>query len=240
MAFIGLPTVDIDFLAPERVSADVKGGALEGGRPIAGEPAAMELSGGGLVVASYEGCRITTEEQHEYINMLSARLNGSFRLINVPLPTDWWGPFPKISGLTSPLVTAIPHSDGSLFEDGAGYSQATVSGEVTANAALNSGTLQLTTTGLSRRLRHSDWFSIYHPTKGWRAYRYWQVLVGPGDVNGTYTLAVNPPLREAVTTGTRVEFARPRFVARFPADFTLPSVTEAFFSIKQDMRFVEA
>lgn len=240
MAFIGLPTVDIDFLAPERAPVDVKGAALEGGRPIAGESAATELSGGGLVTASYEGCKITTEEQHEYINMLSARLNGSFRLINVPIPTDWWGPFPKIGGLPAPYVTGIPHSDGALFTDLSGYSQATVSGEVAAGAALNAGVLVLTTTGLSRRLRHSDWFSIYHPTKGWRAYRYWEVISAPTGVNGTYTLAINPPLREAVTAGTRVEFARPRFVGRFPADFTLPSVTEAFFSIKQDMRFVEA
>ncbi|MCR6498410.1 hypothetical protein MUO32_05130 [Shinella sp. CPCC 101442] len=240
MAFIGLPTVDIDFLAPERVPVDVRGAALEGGRPIAGEPAASELSGGGLISASYESCRITTEEQHEYVNMLSARLNGSFRLINVPIPTDWWGPFPKIGGLSAPYLTGIPHSDGGLFSDGAGYSQATVWGEVSTDASLNAGVLSLTTTGLSRRLRHSDWFSIYHPTKGWRAYRYWEVISAPSSTNGTYTLAINPPLREAVTAETRVEFARPRFVGRFPADFTLPSVTEAFFSIKQDMRFVEA
>ncbi|WP_421581614.1 hypothetical protein [Shinella sp. M31] len=240
MAFIGLPTVEIDFLAPSRTPVDIKGAALEGGRPIAGEPAATELSGGGLLSASYEECKITEPEQFEYINWLGARLNGSFRLVNVPIPTDWWGAFPKVGGLAAPYATGIPHSDGVLFSDGAGYSQATVSGEVVSNAALNAGVLVMTTTGLSRRLRHSDWFSIYHPTKGWRAYRYWEVISAPSSIDGTYTLAINPPLREAVTAGTRVEFARPRFAGRFPADFTLPSVTEAFFSIKQDIRFVEA
>lgn len=71
-------------------------------------------------------------------------------------------------------------------------------------------------------------------------YRYWRVISQPGGTNGTYQLAITPPLREAATSGTRVEFARPRFAARFPADFTLASVTEAFFVTKQDIRFVEA
>jgi hypothetical protein len=240
MALIGLPTVFIDFLAPEKVQVDTKGGAQEGGRPLVGEPAAADVSGGGFLTASYDGCKITTEEQHEYVNYLGARLNGSFRNVNVPIPTDWWGPFPKIGGVRTPLVAGIPHSDGSLFDVGDDYVEETVWGEVTADAALRAGTLSMTTTGLSRKLRHSDWFSIYHSTKGWRAYRYWRVISQPGGTNGAYELAITPPLREAVTAGTRVEFARPRFVGRFPADFTLPSVTEAFFVTKQDMRFVEA
>lgn len=240
MALIGLPTVFIDFLAPEKVQVDPKGGAQEGGRPLVGEPAAADISGGGFLTASYDGCKITTEEQHEYVNLLGARLNGSFRNVNVPIPTDWWGPFPKIGGIRAPYVASIPHSDGSTFSDGSGYSQATVSGTVTSSAALRAGVITLTTTGMDRRLRHSDWFSIYHPTKGWRAYRYWEVISAPSGTNGSYTLAISPPLREAVTAGTRVEFARPRFVGRFPSDFTLPSITEAFFVTKQDIRFVEA
>lgn len=240
MGLIDLPTVDIDFLAPERCPVDMKGGATEGGRPLVGEPAAMDISGGGSLSISYEGCKITTEEQHEYINLLGARLNFSFRNINVPIPTDWWGAFPKVGGVSTPFLTGIPHSDGAFFSDGGGYSQATVSGKVSEAAPLRSGTLSLVTVGLSRRLRHSDWFSIYHPTKGWRAYRYWQVMSAPAGANGAYTLAITPPLREAVSEGTRIEFARPRFVGRFPADFTLASVTEAFFVTKQDIRFVEA
>lgn len=236
MALTGLPTVNIDLLAPERAQVDLKGGAMEGGRPLVGEPAAMDIAGGGFLSASYEGCKITTEEQHEYVNFLGARLNGSFRFVNVPIPTDWWGPFPRIGGVSTPLVAGIPHSDGSLFDVGDDYTEATVSGELTADAALRAGTVSIATTGLGRKLRHSDWFSIYHPTKGWRAYRYWRIISQPGGTNGTYQLAITPPLREAATTGTRVEFARPRFAA----DFTLPSVTEAFFVTKQDIRFVEA
>lgn len=239
-SFIGLPTVEIDFLAPERADTDTKGAANEGGRNLLGESSPMELSGGGIVTMALSGCKIVSEEQHEYICKLGARLNGGFRLINVPIPTDWWGPFPRIGQVKAPYVTGIPHSDGALFSDGSGYSQATVSGEMVTGAAVNAGILHINAYGLNRPLRHSDWFSIYHENKGWRAYRYWDVIDAPVSPDGAYALAITPPLREATPAGARIEFARPRFVGRFPADFTLPSTVEAFFVTKHDIRFTEA
>ncbi len=203
------------------------------------------MSGGGIVTAVYEDCKIKDPEHYEYVNWLGARLNGGFRFINVPIITDWFGPFPKIGRLPTPIVSGIPHSDGSLFSDTSGYSQATVWGEITEAASLNAGIIRLKVYGLSRPLRWSDWFSIYHPVKGWRAYRYWEVLnsTAGSDSAGTFTeyqLAIAPPLREAVTVGTRVEFARPMFVAKFKSEFTLPSVVEAFFVTQQAIQFVEA
>lgn len=238
--YINQPTIATNFLAPERASFDVKGSALDGGRNGLGDSIAIETTGGGIVTATYEDCKIKDKEQYEYINWLGARLNGSFRFINVEIPTDWFGPFPTIGGLPSPFVTAIPNSDGVLFEAGHPFSEATVRGRATSFAALNAGILNIETYGLSRKLRHSDWFSIEHPTKGWRAYRYWDVLSGPSGANGEYQLAISPPLREAVNTNTRIEFARPKFVAKFPSEFTLPSVLEAFFVTKQTIQFVEA
>lgn len=239
-SYINQPTLEANFLAPFRTSYDVTGSALDGGRNGTGEGISIDLSGGGMLSATYEDCMIKDPEHYEYVNMLGSRLNGGFRFINVPIITDWFGPFPKVKNLPAPFITGIPHSDGSLFSDGAGYSQASVYGEITENAALNAGIIKMQVFGLSRPLRWSDWFSIYHPVKGWRAYRYWDVLDASGGANPVYTLAIAPPLREAVTAGTRVEFARPRFVAKFRSDFTLPSVVEAFFVTKQTMQFVEA
>lgn len=118
---------------------------------------------------------------------------------------------------------------------------------------MNAGILKMKIYGMPRRLDWSEWFSIYHPTKGWRAYRFWEVLEaaptlpdGVDVIEGTptpyqeYRLAIAPALREAAAIGTRVEFARPRFVAKFPAGFTLPSVVEAFFVTQQSIQFTEA
>lgn len=244
--FLDQPTLEANFLAPAKTTFDVIGSAIDGGRNGVGQGQSIEMSGGGLVAASYDDCKITDREQYEYINMLGARLNGGFRFMNVPIITDWFGPFPVAGNLPALRIDGIPHSDGAFFDDGSGYSQATIWGIVTENAALNSGILSIRAYGLARPLRWSDWFSIYHDGgKGWRAYRYWEVLsVSPGsDEVGEYqdyVLALAPPLREAVAVGTRVEFARPRFVAKFKADFTLPSVVEAFFVTEQTIQFVEA
>ncbi|OJX99102.1 MAG: hypothetical protein BGP07_03330 [Rhizobiales bacterium 63-22] len=239
------PTLAADFLYPQKVSVDVKGSAIEGGRNTAGRSQSIELSGGGLLTASYEGCRINWPAQYEYINWLGARLNGSFRFINVPIITDYYGPWgggQNHSTWNSPdtITKWIPHSDTALFEDVSGYSQSSTYGEIAAASALNAGTITMRVYGLSRPLRLSDWFSILHGTKGWRAYRYWRVLsVIDGDAP-VYTLAVSPPLREAVASGTRVEFSRPRFVAKFPSDFTLESVSESYYAIEQNISFEEA
>ncbi|RVG73041.1 hypothetical protein CN223_26790 [Sinorhizobium meliloti] len=234
------PTLEANFLAPVKTIYDVTGSSIDGGRNGVGEGQTIEMSGGGIVTATYEDCKIKNPEHYEYVNWLGARLNGGFRFINVPIITDWFGPFPKVGGIPSPTVKDIPHSDGSYFSDGAGYSQATVYGEITEAAVLNAGIIKMRVYGLNRPLRWSDWFSIYHTTKGWRAYRYWQVISKTSEENPVYTLAIAPPLREAVAVGTRVEFARPRFVAKFKSDFTLPSVVEAFFVTQQSIQFVEA
>ena len=240
MAYTNQPTLAVDFLNSLRGTFDVLGSSVDGGRNGLGESISMETTGGGMLTAAYEDCKIKDQEQYEYITMLGARMNGSYRCINVPIATDWFGPFPKFKGISKPILTGIPHSDGSLFTDTSGYSQATVYGEATEGAALNAGVLNLQLFGAARALRHSDWFSIYHPTKGWRAYRYWSVLDKSEAENPVYRLAITPPLREAVVAGTRVEFARPLFVAKFPSGFTLPLVVEAFFVTQQSIRFVEA
>jgi hypothetical protein len=244
--YLNVPTLEANFLAPVKTTFDVQGSSLDGGRNGLGEGITIEMTGGGIVTATYEDCKIKDKEQYRYINQLGARLNGSFRFINVPIITDWFGPFPTLGGLPAPIASGITHSDGSFFSDASGYSQATVWGEVTEAAALNAGIIKMKIYGMPRRLDWSEWFSIYHPTKGWRAYRFWDVVeefINGGDSAGSYQeyrLAIGPALREAAPVGTRVEFARPRFVAKFPAGFTLPSVVEAFFVTQQSIQFTEA
>lgn len=247
--YTGLPTLDIDFIKPTEMSFDTKGGGLEGGRNGLGESVTIETTGGGVFVASYENCFAQTPEEHEYINWVAARMNGSFRFINVPILSDFVGPFPFISGRPTPIINGIPHSDGSLFSDDSGYSQATVFGTMGAAAALNAGQITINIFGASRNLRWSDWFSIYHTVKGWRAYRYWEasdpvdITVDVDGVTYTgsqYVVSLDRPLREAVPAGTRIEFARPRCVAKFPVGVTLAWRVKGFMRSSVSFQFVEA
>lgn len=236
------PTVPIIYLRPTRASFDNPGSALDGGVNGNGESITIETSGGGIVTATYERCVLQADdpERHEVINWLGARGNGSFRFFNVPIINDGIGPFPIIDGKRRPIVSGIPHSDGSLFSDGSGYSQATVYGEITEAAALGAGIIKMRVYGAARQLRWSDWFSIYHPTKGWRAYRYWEVISKTEEPNPVYTLGIAPPLREAVTAGTRVELARPMCVMKFPRGFTVPWDYEGWYQSRPTLQFVEA
>lgn len=240
--YTGQPTVPIMYLRPTRASFDNPGSAIDGGVNGNGESITIETSGGGIVTATYERCVLQADdpERHEVINWLGARGNGGYRFFNVPIITDWIGPFPVIDGKRRPIIGGIPHSDGAMFSDGAGYSQATVYGEITEAAALGAGILKMRVYGAARDLRWSDWFSIYHPTKGWRAYRYWKVISKTSGANPVYELGLAPPLREAVTAGTRVELARPMCVMKFPRGFTLPWDYEGWYQSRPTLQFVEA
>lgn len=251
-----LPTLDIDFMKPRRAAFQVKGGGIDAGRNGVGESISIEFAGGGALFCSYEECFVQKPEEHEYFNWIAARMDGSFRFANVSILTDWSGPFPlNALGRPQPFVSGITHSDGSTFSDGAGYSQATVWGRVTAAAAVGAGTLSIRIYNASRGLRWSDWFSIYHPDvgatlgKGWRAYRYWESeagVTGNETISGTsypyraYDLAITPPLRQAVEIDTRIEFARPRCVMKFPTGFTLAQQIEGFYRANPTVNFVEA
>jgi hypothetical protein len=251
-----LPTLLIDYLKPRRTTFQTKGAAVDSGRNGVGESVSIEFSGGGILTCSYVECFVQAPEEHEHANWLAARLDGSFRYINVPILTDWVGPFPlNAQGVPQPFVGGITHSDGSTFSDGAGYSQATVWGRFTASAAVGAGQISMRIYNATRGLRWSDWFSVYHedvglvPGKGHRAYRYWESeATGTGNetIDGVstpyraYTLSLSRPLKQAVEVDTRIEFARPRNVMKFATGFTLPTDIEGFWRSNPTLEFAEA
>lgn len=253
--YTALKNLPYDFLKVGKFSIDTIGGAEDGGKNGIGTSISRDLSSGGDVAVTLANCYIQAPEEHRVINWLAAMLNTGSRFINVPVLTDWTGPFPTLDRFPAPFVTGIPHSDGSMFSDGSGYSQATVWGKVTENAALHAGLIRMRVYGADRRLDWSEWFSIYHnqngdQSRGWRAYRFWEIYAEHDDgvevIEGEdvayqeYTLAITPALREATVSGTRVEFARPRFAAKFPVGFTLKWEVSGFWRANPTIEFVEA
>lgn len=249
--YVGRPTIDVDFLKPARAWFDTPGGGLEGPRDGTGFGAAIDFTGGGLVTAAYEKCYAQAPEEHGYINKIAAYCNGSVRAVNVPILTDWMGPFPLVDGKPRPFVGTLKHTDGSYFTDGSGYTEAAVFGTVARAAPVHSGQIVINVYGAARYLTNlrSEWFSIQHPTKGWRAFRNWETsdptpvteTIGPVTYNGyQYTIAIAPALREAVEAGERVELVRPRCVMRLPKGFTLRWEFEGFYRASPSMEFIEA
>lgn len=251
--FIDVPTLQFKFLRPQKMSFNTKGGSVNGGLNALGEGISIDMTGGGLVTASYQECFVWQPEQHEYINYLSALLNRSTRFIAVPIYTDWMGPFPRVNGVPQANLSA-PHSDGSTFSDGSEYTQGSVYGRILNDTPVNAGQIYLRLFDSPRPLRWSDWFSIQHDyngdqSMGWRAYRYWQSKqiasgttydLGANRNFVDYQLAIDPPLRDAVPNATRVEFALPKCVMKFPNDFSLEWEVEGYWQSRPTLNFTEA
>lgn len=239
--FTGQPMFPVDFLRPTRAKFDQIGNGIDGGVNGEGDSSSIEFSGGGKVTATYERMVLQgPDERHEIVNWLGARLNGGFRLINVSIVNDRIGPFPIINGTVRPIVKGIQHSDGSFFSDGSGYSQATVWGELTETAALNAGIIKVRVYGASRKVfRWSDWFSIYHTVKGWRAYRSWDLIDQTTEENPISTIAITPPLRQQTPAGTRIELARPTCVMKLRRGETIPWDYEGYYQSRPTANFIE-
>lgn len=133
--------------------------------------------------------------------------DGGVTPLVVPRNDALFRPWP--AGLDQGSVIDIPHSDGSLFDDGAGYYQSVI--DITAGpAALRATSLDITI-NCAGELMGGESFSIDHETMGWRLYEIATVLMDD-DTMGTITF--NPPLRQAIPAGTQLEFDRPRCVMR--------------------------
>lgn len=113
---------------------------------------------------------------------------------------------PVYDGLP-PVIKGIPHSDGSFFSDGSGYSQSTIKVKVAAGLGLRatSAVLNIEAAGPIKR---GMYFSIWN---GMRPSMH--IITKPPEVNGSQvTISFLPPLRAAAAAGTDVDFADPKLV----------------------------
>lgn len=128
-------------------------------------------------------------------------------------------------------IATVAHSDDTTFDDDTLYTSGDADYSTTADAALRATTLAIT--GISGSpLIGGELFSIEHANWGWRAYRVRSV---DGD-----TITFRPPLREAVPTGTALEFDTPRCQMQITGSVDNPTengrFTSCAVSFVEDMR----
>lgn len=129
---------------------------------------------------------------------------------------------------------SVPHSDGSPFSDDTEYQQADSEVTVAADAGLRATTLNVAIALLPEPLLGGERFSIDHPFMRDRPYEIIEILAQDEE---SATLRFRPPLREAVTSGTNLNFADPRCVVRL--DGAMRSPTTLGFMESPGARFVE-
>lgn len=212
--------------APNDVQVDFERRTISGGEAISGEEDLIATDGGGRVFAEFADPYLDDPKVAKAWRAIDAYLDGGAVPIIVPFCDGRHQP------TLGPVNTV--HSDGTPFSDESEYVQGDAYGQVAADAALRATTLQLSDLILPEALVGGEWLSIDHPTMRWRAYRIAEVVAFDA---GTATVKIRPPLREAVTAGTAVDFAEPRCVMR--VENGLPSPTSLGFVNAPAVRFVE-
>lgn len=176
---------------PKPVRWRLQGVALSGGVSTGGTASMARTDGGGLWVCEMSGVWLRTREQLKEARAIEARLDGGVTKLIVPDRDFHLGPRPP--GVNWPI-------------------------SATATAAA------LRATEITIDFEHGapatggEHFSIDHPTHGRRMYRISEVVER---LSTTQTVKIRPPLREAISDSTLIDFDRPSCTMRLsnPDDF---------------------
>jgi hypothetical protein len=190
-----------DVLKPRGTSIDPMHRGVSGGVAFSGVGQDI-ASDAGVWIASYEQISIRNADQVRAWDALAVMLEG--RLNPVTIRVCRPQARPRLAGFAS-LTAPVPHSDGAFFSDGAGYVSRVYAADVAADAALRATTLQLSKIA-AFALEVPNAFSI-----GEKYYRISKVVAQTAT---TATVTIWPPLREAVTNGTPLNFDSPVMRAR--------------------------
>lgn len=213
--------------APNEFQADLDRRTISGGEALNGDEDLIATDGGGRVFVEIGDPYLDDADIALAWRALDAYCDGGARAIIVPFCDGRHQPWAE--------SITVPHSDDTSFSDETEYAQSGAHGVIAQPAALRATIIHLQGLDLPRDLLGGEWLSIDHPTMRWRAYRIAEILDYDAGA-GTARLSIRPPLREAVTIGEDVDFAKPRCTMR--VDGGLPSPTSMGYA-SGSARFVE-
>lgn len=208
-------------LTPRSESWRLSGVAVTGGQTLGGVSRLSRLDGGGLWVGE-QNFYFHTPEQIRTARALEALMDGGATNI---VAFSFEEPF-------SPRTTGAPvgFSDGSKFSDGSQFAGVGFTISLGSDAVLRA--TKLTVPNASDALIGGERFSIIHPTMGRRRYTV-------GRVEGD-ELTIRPPLREATSAGTTLDFNRVGTVARLANPDEFLGALQLTRHIEATARWVEA
>ncbi len=174
----------------------VEGQVVSSGPSLSGIEEPIATDGGGVVVAEFTNGDTSEREDTLAWRAFTAAMDGGAAQVLVyfrdPLHQ------PKGGGMG---VSA----QASGFVANRSYGAPGVSASASYAVALRATAMTISIRS-EMPLVGGEWFSIQHPAWGWRAYNVVEVI---GD-----QIRFRPPLREAVSAGTLLEFDDPRCVMR--------------------------
>jgi hypothetical protein len=165
----------------------------------AGQTAGMSVDtrsdGGGFWQAKLNNVRFRDRLDTLLWRALRQIANGGVVPLIVYRRDTTWAPFP------GSLTESILPDNYAYFDNGAGYYTPIIDVTCSGGAALRATSMSVNLKNCAA-LQGGECFSIKHPTFGWRLYEIATVTDN--------VITFNPPLREAIVDGDRLEFDRPR------------------------------
>jgi hypothetical protein len=190
----------------------------------------VRSDGGGFWMASLNNIRFRDRLATLCWRAVRQITNGGVTPLIVPCLDTIFAPFP-----TNVVELILPHSDGSFFSDGSGYQQPVIDVTNSGGAARRATSMVLNLNNCAA-LQGGEKFSIQHPTYNWRLYE-----IATAQQSGSVaSITFNPPLREAISNGTVLEFDRPRCTMKLVNSAAMNlNVTTFPFSLAS-VKFVES
>lgn len=162
-------------------------------------------------------------------------LNGRAKTALIPALVMGTAPWPIVGGVR--VTTAgpdQPHSDGTFFSDGTGYSQRVIEASLETGIALR-GTFATIRIASGSALMSGMHFSVNE-----RLFRILTVTNERTDTGSTlFDVTLWPPAREAVGAGSVLEFAHPVFRARLATDDAMEADFQMFKLASPNVEWVE-
>lgn len=199
---------------PSSLQARLVGQAISGGVSLSGEAQFADAAGGGRWVVDFGETALWTREKVLAWRRLAAMADGGATPIIVPFADRRHQPVnPKYTGSdTFGLDTWV--------DDVTAWTDEEVTAVTTADAASGATSLAFTITA-PVALLGGEKLSFIHDTMSWRVYKTGRIKTGGAvGTEVATTVDIRPPLREAVASGTPINFTSPRCVMRVDGDIS--------------------
>jgi hypothetical protein len=215
---------------PSSLQVRVAGQSLGGGANMANEQQLVEIGGGGRILADFgDTAMFTREKVLAWRRFVAGAQNGA---VPVLVLFGDRGHQPVNSKYTGTDAFGLD----TWVADRTAWTAEEVTATTTADAAAGATAISFTFTA-PKPLLGGEFFSRLHTNYGWRAYQSWRVSAGGLGTGDATTLLFNPPLREAIPSGTALNFESPRCFMQALGDLS-ETVSLLKFG-KAQARFVE-
>lgn len=217
-----LKLFDPCIFCPDGIEADLAERVISGGTALNGQADTIATDGGGFWWFELAEPFLDEVETALAWRALSAHTGGG-RPVIVRICDARHQP--------SGGYAEVPHSDGTPFSDATEYLSGDVDIRAATDAALRATSLAIEKVAVPKALVAGERFSIAHAVMRDRLYQI-EAISDDG-----LTITFVPPLREAITAGTELNFIDPRCVLRREGD--MRSGTRLGFAESSGVRFVE-